>query len=229
LDAPAFRDRLGELTGNELKLWMYLWLRTSGELTSFPSNETMAQDLDISIDTVKAAKRGLRDKGWTSKESQRTQANGIFSTVVEKIHLPWGEKPTAVTVATVVEKTDDGKTHQEVVFKDLEVPPSPAASEDSEIQKNEGNNNNRVVVVVPQLVAGYAREAVAEHVAKFPEGSWVWQNATRDALERPGFVEHVMGLDPPRKPRAGHAAANPELHTGLDAQGKSWVADKTNI
>jgi Helix-turn-helix domain len=139
-DAPAFRDRLGELTGNELKVWMYLWLRTNGELTAFPGNDTMAMELGINVDTVKAAKKGLRAKGWTSRESQRTQGSGAFSTVVEKVHLPWGKKEST---ATVGEKTDDGKTHQEVVFSIPEVSLS-AHSENQNLEelKKEGRKED---------------------------------------------------------------------------------------
>jgi helix-turn-helix protein len=93
-DAPAFRDRLGELTGNELKVWMYFWLTTAGELTAFPGNKTIASDLKIDVDTVKAAKKSLRAKGWTSRESQRVRDDGGLSTIVEKVHLPWGGNST---------------------------------------------------------------------------------------------------------------------------------------
>jgi hypothetical protein len=64
------------------------------------------------------------------------------------------------------------------------------------------NNNNRVDVV-PQTISGFTPETIQAHVAKFPEGSWVWSNATKDALTREGFVEHVMGLEPPKKKQAG--------------------------
>lgn len=209
-DAPAFRARLGELTGNEFKVWMYFWLRTAGELTSFPGNKTIAAELNISVDTVKEAKRGLREKGWTTKESQRRRADGTMSTVVEKTHLPWVEKPTAVTV---VEKTDGGKTHQHKEYSvNLEVPPSPAAMEDSEIQKSEGgNNNNQPVVVVPApnsngnqdgLVSGYTPEEIAIHAEACKLNPWVHANDSPNARKRPAFVAHLMTIDPPRAKRA---------------------------
>ena len=77
---------------------MYLWLRTAEGLTAFPGNQTIADELEINIDTVKDAKRGLRKKGWTGRESQRRRDDGTMSTVVEKIHQPWGEKASTVTV-----------------------------------------------------------------------------------------------------------------------------------
>lgn len=136
-DAPAMRERLHELTGNELKVWMYFWLRTAGELTTFPGNETIARELGMGVDTVKDAKRALRTKGWTSREAQRRRDDGTLSTVTEKIHLPWGEKASTeeATVegksphGTVVVKTDDGKTHQQKEYSvSLEVLPSLSPS-----------------------------------------------------------------------------------------------------
>lgn len=93
-DAPAFRARLGELTGNELKVWMYIWLHTNGELTAFPGNKTIARELDIGVDTVKTVKKSLRAKGWTSYVERRKRPDGGDSTVVEKVHLPWGKIST---------------------------------------------------------------------------------------------------------------------------------------
>lgn len=104
------------------------------------------------------------------------------------------------------------------------------------------NNNNRVVVVVPDsqaqqatsgeepkqdpgTVAGFTAKSIREHVARFPKNTWVWANATEDALRRPGFVEHIMGLEPPRKVATGHAAINPELHNGFinGKDGARWT------
>lgn len=110
------RDHLSELSGNELKVWMYYFLRTGEELTSFPSNKLVAQEIGLNPDTVKTCKASLRRKGWQTKEYQRVREDGTFSTVVEKILLPWGKTSTTETEnphhGTVVEKTDDGKFHQ---------------------------------------------------------------------------------------------------------------------
>ena len=70
-DAPAFRARLGELAGNELKVWMYIWLHTNGELTAFPGNKTMARESKSNIDTVKVARRGLRDERLNDSRGAR--------------------------------------------------------------------------------------------------------------------------------------------------------------
>ncbi|MGB9435062.1 MAG: hypothetical protein WBQ89_22645 [Candidatus Acidiferrum sp.] len=123
-NAPALRDNLGQLTGDELKVWMYLWLRTAEEGTAYPGNETMSRELDIYLAGIKKAKKGLRAKGWLSSNGQRVRADGTFSTVLESVHQPWVEKqpsrgsdsdPAVVRKTahgTVGRNTDDGKTTQ---------------------------------------------------------------------------------------------------------------------
>jgi hypothetical protein len=107
----------------------------------FHGNETIADELQIGINTVKEAKRKLRSIGWTSRESQRVRADGTFSTVVEKIHLPWhGKAPTVEAPAmaqktshgTVAPSTDVGKTTQQKEYSiNSEVSPAPSAPADS--------------------------------------------------------------------------------------------------
>jgi hypothetical protein len=117
MDAPAMLARLHELTGNELKVWMYLWLRTNGELAAFPGNDTMARELGTNIDTVKDAKRGLRNKGWTSGDSRRRRPDG--------------------TLSTMVEKTSAGTPQQKEYSVNLEL--SPSADSESQKQNLEDN------------------------------------------------------------------------------------------
>ena len=122
-------------------------------------------------------------------------------------------------------------------------PDTPNVFPDVPNRTDDLNNNNRVVDVVPDsqaqqatsgeeprkepgTVAGFTAKSIREHVARFPKNTWVWANATEDALRRPGFVEHVMALEPPRRIATGHAAINPELHTGLDAGGRPWSEGK---
>jgi hypothetical protein len=166
-DAPALRAKLGEITGDELKVWMYMWLRTNGEGTAFPGNETMAQELHIYLAGIKKAKKGLREKGWLSSNGQRIRSDGTFSTVLEEVHTPWVEIDTnrgsdsdpavgrKAAHGTVGRNTDDGIPTQHKEYSETpEVPLSPSAPEDSgreTLKEDSDNNNNRpVVVVVPQ-------------------------------------------------------------------------------
>lgn len=81
----TMRDHLHELTSSELKVWLYLFLRSNEEGTSFPSNKTIADDIGMDRETVKTAKRGLRDKGWTARLKQRKREDGSFA--------PWWKNP----------------------------------------------------------------------------------------------------------------------------------------
>jgi hypothetical protein len=85
----TLRNHLGELTASEFKVWMYLHLRGNKENTAFPSNQTIADELDMNRETVKIAKAGLRKKGWSLRLVQRRRDDGSLSTVVEKTMMPW--------------------------------------------------------------------------------------------------------------------------------------------
>jgi Helix-turn-helix domain len=99
----TMRDHLSEITGNELKVWLYLLLRTGKENTSFPSNKLIADEIKLDRETVKTAKRNLRGKGWSKREYQRRREDGSLSTVVEKTIMPW-----LGNTATEVEKASHG-------------------------------------------------------------------------------------------------------------------------
>ena len=205
-DAQELRGRLREVTGNELKVWMYLWLGTKGELTTFPGNQTIADDLDVNIDTVKDARRGLRDKGWTSKESRRRNENGTLSTTVEKVHQPWGEKAPLVgqnegKKAPCGTQGENFHQHKYDVVPNPEV--SPLAHEKSEVgeqqQPSSLSSQTPQVNSEPQLVAGYTAEQIAKHADACRMNAWVHANDSPKARLREGFVTHLMTIDPPKK------------------------------
>jgi hypothetical protein len=113
------RNHLTELTGNELKVWLAYYLHTNFELTSYPSNQTIAAETGVSHDTVKSCKASLRLKGWldyTGDFKQPRRAGGEFGIPVMEVSLPWREDwATVVTdlcmtydAITVVEKTTHG-------------------------------------------------------------------------------------------------------------------------
>jgi len=91
------RSHLHELTGNELKVWMYFHLRSGADATSYPSNKLIAQETGINIETVKLAKAKLRKLGWLEAGEQSKRADGSFSTVVENPATDNG-KPSHGTV-----------------------------------------------------------------------------------------------------------------------------------
>ncbi|HWY59898.1 MAG TPA: hypothetical protein VNZ03_35880 [Terriglobales bacterium] len=114
------RDHLGELTGNEFKVWMYYYLLTGNfDPTSHPSNQTIEAHTGISKDTVKTCKARLRVKGWlayTGDYKQPRLPKGRFDVPVMEVRLPWKHDWSAVVAdaslaydaITVVEKTTHG-------------------------------------------------------------------------------------------------------------------------
>ena len=147
LDAPALRGRLGDLTGDELKVWMHLWLRTNKGSHGIPQQRDYEPGTPHLLGRNQKAKKGLREKGWLSSNGQRVRQDGTFSTVLESVHQPWvgndtnrgSESDPAVgrksAHGTVGRNTDDGKpTQQKEHSVNLEVPPA-ANSENPEGEK----------------------------------------------------------------------------------------------
>lgn len=215
----AMRDHLHELTGSELKVWMYLYLRSDKDDTAFPSNKTIAKATGVHPDRVPDAKKGLRAKGWLGESKQLYRSDGSKSSAEEKCLLPpqqnagvEGDKMSGWGAGQIVPLPTGTKRPGHEVDVVSEVAPSTSSSS-IQGEANTTTTTDPVVDVVSaspekerenqeQLtIAGYTPEEIQEHVAKFPEGSWVQVNATSDALRRPGFVRHVMGLEPPRRPR----------------------------
>src|ERR1035441_8596669 len=87
------RDHLGELTGNEYKVWTAYYLRTGDfDLTAHPSNQTIEQDTGLSNRTVKTSKAELISKGWlgyTGDYKQPRHAEGTYAVPVMEVRLPW--------------------------------------------------------------------------------------------------------------------------------------------
>ena len=57
-------QHLHELTGNELKIWIYYYLRSGDELTCYSSNDTVESTTGLSLRTIKVCKRNLIARGW---------------------------------------------------------------------------------------------------------------------------------------------------------------------
>jgi hypothetical protein len=96
------RDHLGELTGNEYKVWTAYYLRTGDfDLTAHPSNQTIEQDTGLSNRTVKTSKAGLISKGWlgyTGDYKQPRHAEGTYAVPVMEVRLPWRPDWSSVVV-----------------------------------------------------------------------------------------------------------------------------------
>ena len=87
----VMREHLHEFTGSELKLWLYLYLRSDKTQDAFPSNDLIMAETGLSHNTLAEAKKGLRAKGFTCS-TQRYRENGSLSTMNESVCIPknWG-------------------------------------------------------------------------------------------------------------------------------------------
>ena len=101
------REHLHELTGNELKVWLCLYLHSDKIKEAFPSNNLIVQETGLTLRTAKTAKASLRKKGWITS-TQRYRDNGSLSTMSEKLALPTcktftytGEETTPIPVQEV--------------------------------------------------------------------------------------------------------------------------------
>jgi hypothetical protein len=81
------REHLHELTGNETKVWLILYLHSDKTREAFPSNALLVQETGLTLRSVKTVKASLRKKGWITS-TQRKRDNGSLSTMSEKIASP---------------------------------------------------------------------------------------------------------------------------------------------
>jgi len=110
------RQHLLDISGNEIKVWMFYYLSTGEKLTAFPSIETIATYTGLSERTVKVCKRRLVLKGWMAYTGQTKQPrgdHGYFGVPIMELRLPW--KPDwLITVRdasmafSMVESLNDG-------------------------------------------------------------------------------------------------------------------------
>jgi hypothetical protein len=83
----SLRERLHELTGNEFKLWMYLYLRSDKHRDAYPSNDVIMAETGISERNLTRLKQSLRKKGWMTS-TQRYRDNGSLSSMNENVTIP---------------------------------------------------------------------------------------------------------------------------------------------
>ena len=83
----SLRDRLHELTGSELKVWMAVVLHSDANREAFPSNKVLMEETGLTHTTLAKAKQGLRSKKWFTS-AQRYRENGSLSSMGEKWHVP---------------------------------------------------------------------------------------------------------------------------------------------
>jgi hypothetical protein len=73
-----FRDYLRDLSGNELKVWLYQYLRSGKENTSYPKLETIAHETGLNRETVKDCRRSLIKKGMLKQMGRKRNPDGTL-------------------------------------------------------------------------------------------------------------------------------------------------------
>jgi helix-turn-helix protein len=112
-----WRSRIfAELKGACLAIWLYHYLRSGKDDSSYPSLYRIAKDTGYSETTVKTARGWLRKNGWLTTISKR-DSKGMYAVPVEKAVLPESTtenpEPKNPTVDTaMVGKTCRGKTRR---------------------------------------------------------------------------------------------------------------------
>jgi hypothetical protein len=113
----GFHERISELSGSQLKVWLAHRCREGKKGESFPSIERLAQDTGICADAVKDARKWLRENGWLTSSGQKRTGRGLFSIPIEHTTIPdirSGKTPPPCSGKTpppsVVVKNGSGKT-----------------------------------------------------------------------------------------------------------------------
>ena len=115
LTAEKIRRLCYDLKPAALKVWLYHLSRSGPDDTSYPKLETIASETNQNIETVKIARKWLRENGWLVTEGHRwigpfsvpvercafPPAQGLVFPPVEK--LPQTEKPAMVIPPTEVD------------------------------------------------------------------------------------------------------------------------------
>src|SRR5256885_2867604 len=98
------REALMEMSGSALKVWMELYLRSGADNRAKVSNYQIAAETGLNLQTVKLAKKWLKDNGWlTVIEESQLDANKMFTVPVVEVLIPnRGAKTTPVTKDTSV-------------------------------------------------------------------------------------------------------------------------------
>jgi hypothetical protein len=130
LEASKIRRLCKELHPAPLKVWLYHYARSGRDDSSFPRLETIASDTDQNVQTVKLARKWLRDNGWLITTGQM-RVGGQFSVPIERAEFPEPSPrvdfPPTVPAPPRVEKPAAVNPPVEVDsdFSEVQSPPNP--------------------------------------------------------------------------------------------------------
>ncbi len=89
------RDRLHELTGSELKVWVAYVAHADKRNVAWPSSDLLGRETGLHQDTISTARTGLVEKGWLEPAGFIKNSTGHFA----------GSKCFRVLSPTVTDKT----------------------------------------------------------------------------------------------------------------------------
>jgi len=102
----SLRDRLRELSGNELKVWLHAYLYSGKDDASTLDNPRIARETNLHLDTVKESKAVLRSNGWLIKTGEVFGSHGGCPMPTLQAVIP----PQGVKKSTIEDGLKGGKT-----------------------------------------------------------------------------------------------------------------------
>jgi len=84
----SLRDRLHELRGGELHLWLAYWLHSNPDGLAFPGRKLLLKETWLNADVVTRLRRQLVQKGWLVPAVRQRKTNGQFSSSVFIVQIP---------------------------------------------------------------------------------------------------------------------------------------------
>jgi hypothetical protein len=84
----GFHERIAELSGAQLKVWLAHRCREGKDGDSYPSLTRLTQDTGLDIHTVTDARRMLRETGWLESTGQTRASHGQFSIPYQHTVVP---------------------------------------------------------------------------------------------------------------------------------------------
>ena len=202
----SIRDRLSELSGAELKVWLCYRSHANAEGIAWPGRELLGKETGLSNDTISAARAGLGRKRWlvpaqvarnsrpsTGKFGSPRFMPVIPSTVTDIDRV--GISPSRNERATDLERDGENKDYRDrekPFYRDVE----NRAYRDGEMPSLSSSNE----VVPKELFPGEGEEA-ALRASPADAGPAPWdevEDSDEDEVpEHPeSLAQHVIGSDP---------------------------------
>ena len=114
----SLRDRLHELRGGELHLWLAYWLHSDKDGLAFPGRKHLLKETWLNADVITRLRRQLVKKGWLVPGVGQRKQNGQFSSTVFIVQIPpprsdeVSERPKRLHHGEFPHRSDKVPTHR---------------------------------------------------------------------------------------------------------------------